>query len=76
MEHGYMKWMRGTVGKPKDSPGCMAMISLVSFSDQFLFNHLFKELGTIFQGKILYDLNMIFKLKVIQSSLMQIVATE
>ena len=29
MEHGYMKWMRGTVGKPKDSPGCMAMISLV-----------------------------------------------
>ena len=32
MEHGYMKWMRGTVGKPKDSPGCMAMISLVSSS--------------------------------------------
>ena len=32
MEHGYMRWMRGTVGKPKDSPGCMAMISLVSFS--------------------------------------------
>ena len=47
MEHGYMKWMRGTVGKPKDSPGCMAMISLVSFSDQVLFNHSFKELGTI-----------------------------
>ena len=29
MEHGYMKWMRGSVHKAKDSPGCMAMISLV-----------------------------------------------
>ena len=25
-----MKWMRGTVHKAQDSPGCLAMISLVS----------------------------------------------
>ena len=31
MEHGYMKWMRGTVHKARDTPGCMAMISLVRF---------------------------------------------
>ena len=36
MEHGYMKWMRGAVNKPRDSPGCMAMISLVRIFELFV----------------------------------------
>ena len=31
LEHAYMKWMRGSIHKAKDTPGCMAMISLVRF---------------------------------------------
>jgi hypothetical protein len=41
MEHGYMKWMRGKIHKATDSPGCMAMISLVrlaAFNDVEFFN--------------------------------------
>ena len=40
MEHGYMKWMRGTVNKARDTPGCLAMISLV----RTLFNKLFASI--------------------------------
>ena len=45
MEHGYMKWMRGTVHKARDTPGCMAMISLVR---NF---HLFKKLFCMFETR-------------------------
>ena len=70
MEHGYMRWMRGTVGKPKDSPGCMAMISLVSFS-MININY------CLITRSISNDWNIFsYKSKVIISNLMQIVITE